>query len=77
VTPAQGKVITITKYPVPTSKRELMCFLGMVGYYCKFCHNFSPETDTIFWSVDCQKAFERVKAVFQSFSVLQAPGFKK
>ena len=41
VRPVQAKVEAISKYPAPTSKKELMQFLGLVGYYCSFCHNFS------------------------------------
>ena len=87
VTPVQAKVESIAKYPAPTSKQELMCFLGMAGYYRKFCRNFSivtaPLTNLLkkqvpfLWSIECQQAFDRVKAVLQSFPVLQAPDFEK
>ena len=87
MTPVQAKVEAIAKYPVPSSKKELLCFLGMAGYYRKFCQNFSIITapltallkkrEPYVWSVECQKAFDRVKAVLQSFLVLQAPNFKK
>ena len=45
VTHVSAKIEAITKVPVPTIKRELMRFLGMTGYYCKFCHNFSVLTE--------------------------------
>ena len=32
---------TISDFPVPTSKRQLMRFLGVVDYDRKFCDNFS------------------------------------
>ena len=72
---------------MPPGKRELMCFLGMAGYYRKFCRNFSiivaplmallKKQTPYAWSVECQKAFDRVKAVLQSAPVLQAPDFEK
>ena len=31
----------ISDFPVPICKRQLMRFLGMAGYYRKFCDNFS------------------------------------
>ena len=41
VKPIEAKVEAILDFPVPTSKRQLMKFLGMVGYYRKFCNNVS------------------------------------
>ncbi|KAG7453964.1 hypothetical protein JOB18_002015, partial [Solea senegalensis] len=41
VRPVDAKVEAITRYPVPTTRRELRRFLGMVGYYRNFCRNFS------------------------------------
>lgn len=41
VRPDEEKVRTIEYYTVPTSKKELMRFLGLVGYYRSFCRNFS------------------------------------
>jgi len=36
--PIMAKVEAVTSFPEPS---ELMRFLGMAGYYRKFCHNFS------------------------------------
>ncbi len=41
VHPLQAKVKPIDMYPVPTFKKELMQFLGLVGYYHSFCGHFS------------------------------------
>jgi len=58
----------------------------MAGYYRKFCRNFSiivslttllKKQEPFVWFVHCQLAFDRVKAVLQSFPMLQAPDFKK
>uniref|UniRef100_A0A3B3XS13 ribonuclease H n=1 Tax=Poecilia mexicana TaxID=48701 RepID=A0A3B3XS13_9TELE len=64
VRPVSAKVEAIEKYPVPTTKEELMKFLGLVGYYRAFCRNFStvvaPLTDLLksnvkyIWSSVCQ-----------------------
>ena len=40
VRPIQAKVEAIAVFPVPTSRKELMRFIGMTGYYRKFCPNF-------------------------------------
>ncbi|KAL5015543.1 hypothetical protein ScPMuIL_007374, partial [Solemya velum] len=41
VKPVQAKVESIIDFPTPGGKRKLMRFLGMAGYYRKFCQNFS------------------------------------
>ena len=77
---------TISDFPVPTCKRQLMRFLGMAGYYRKFCDNFSviaePLTNLLskrtkfIWTNDCQKAFD-IKAILKNEPILLAPIFAK
>lgn len=79
----QAEVDAVERYPVPTMKKELQRFLGLVGYYCSFCKNFStvvaPLTDLLkrstrfIWSSLCQKVFENFKFVLCSSPVLAAP----
>ena len=51
VLPGGAKVAAIDLFPPPTTKEELQRFLGMVGYYWRFCFNFSmvvaPLTDLL------------------------------
>ena len=66
-------------------QKQLMRFLGMGGYYRKFCPNFStiiePLTQLLkknqkfVWSDDCEKSFVKLKAILKSSPVLQAPDF--
>ncbi|PIK42952.1 hypothetical protein BSL78_20195 [Apostichopus japonicus] len=66
VLPKTAKVEAIYKFPVPSNKKELMRFLGMTGFYRKFCPNFadvaSPLTSLLakknkfLWSECCQTA---------------------
>jgi len=87
VAPVLAKVRAISEYPQPTTKKELQRFLGMVGYYRRFCEHFST---TVFhltellrdkvkytWSVDCQRAFDNVKSLLCSSPVLAAPCFDR
>ena len=78
-----AKVSAVEEFPVPTTKKELMRFLGLVGYYRCFCQNFStvvaPLTDLLktksklIWSAACQQAFCNIKALLCSAPVLLAP----
>lgn len=83
VKPVNAKVQSIIDFPVPESKRELMRFLGMAGYYRKFCKNFATVTLALtnllrasvsfVWTEDCQASFERVKGLLASDPVLISP----
>ncbi|MDJ0933722.1 RNase H-like domain-containing protein [Breoghania sp.] len=87
VLPRQAKVQCIVNFPSPKNKRELMRFLGMSGFYRKFCANYStlvaPLTNLLrkdvkfVWSDRCQDAFDKLKAVLGSDPVLAAPDFGK
>lgn len=83
VRPVRAKVLAIDNFPPPNTKRELMRFLGMVGYYRSFCSNFSsvvaPLTDLLKksvkfeWSLQCKQAFDNVKLLLSTAPVLAAP----
>lgn len=87
VRPISAKVNAILNFPVPTTRRELRRFLGMVGYYRCFCRNFSevvtPLTNLcspkvpFIWSPECHHAFECAKGLLSSSPVLVAPDFSK
>ena len=61
------KAEVILKNPIATTRKELIRFLGMAGYYTKFCRNFSSfceplinllKKSSVFeFSDSCQKAF--------------------
>lgn len=85
VRPLLAKVHAVSNYPLPLTKKELMRFLGLVGYYRCFCRNFStvvaPLTDLLKakakfnWTPSCQQAFDNVKAILCNSPVLA--GFKR
>ena len=87
VAPVEAKIRSIVEYPVPTSKKSLMRFLGMAGYYRKFCKNFSEVTALLtnllrknqkfVWSKECDVAFDKVKSILCSEPILMAPDFEK
>jgi hypothetical protein len=74
VTPIMVKVGAIAKFPLPTNKKELMTFLGMIGFYRKFCPNFSStvrpltihllqKKAKIEWTKDCKDSFCKLKSI--------------
>jgi len=87
VAPVASKVDANLNFPIPRDKREVMRFLGMAGYYRKFCFNFSTVAEPLtsllqkkrkfVWSKDCQNAFEKIKSLLLSAPVLKAPNFEK
>ena len=87
VKPVEAKVEAISDFSVPTCKRQLMRFLGMAGYYRKFCDNFSVNAELLtnllskrtkfIWTNDCQKAFNILKAMLKNEQVLLAPNLQK
>ena len=85
VMPIEAKVKAISEFPIPDGKKQLMRFLGMAGYYRKFCSNFStiaePLTNLLrkrnqfIWNERCQQSFDKLKAVLINVPVLKAPNF--
>ena len=85
VRPVDAKVNAIINFPRPENKKQLMRFLGMAGYYRRFCPNFSNISEpltrllssrvTFVWSSSCENAFENLKAILKSSPVLAAPNF--
>jgi hypothetical protein len=87
VKPVNAKIQAISDFPIPKNKRELMRFLGMAGYYRKFCPNFSSVTEPLThllskkvkftWSATCQTAFNKLKVLLETAPVLSAPDFSR
>lgn len=83
VCPVRVKVQAVDNYAPPLTKKALMRFLGLVGYYRSFCRNFStvvaPLTNLLkssvkyVWTPECQVAFESVKTLICTSPVLSAP----
>ena len=87
VKPVDAKISAIAQLPTPVSKKQVMPFFSMAGYYRKFCPNFSNITEPLtrwlgknvklMWSAECEVAFEKLKAVLVNTPVLTAPDFNR
>lgn len=81
--PKDANIEAILQYPTPTTRKSLMRFLGMCGFYRKFCSNFaqvsSPLTDLtsqkrkFVWGPACAASFSRLKELLSSRPVLRSP----
>ena len=86
VAPISAKIEAICEFPVPKDKKGIMRFLGMAGYYRRFCRKFSdlaaPLTNLLRkncefkWNDLCQNSFQKIKSFLTNHPVLKAPNFK-
>lgn len=87
IKPVVAKLKNLLDFPAPTNKKELRRFLGMAGYYRKFCKNYSlvvlPLTQLtspkvkFAWTAECQYAFEQTKTMLTSPPILVMPLFDR
>ena len=85
ILPVKAKVIAIAEFKPPEDKKGIMRFLGMAGFYRRFCKNFSsvaaPLTDLLkknvkfVWSDICQTAFDQIKAMLVTHPILVGPNY--
>lgn len=85
VRPKEANISAILEYPAPTTRKALRRFLGMAGYYRRFCPNFAAATVPLtrltsgavhyLWTEDCQAAFDQLKNFLAQGPVLIAPDF--
>ena len=87
IIPKDTNIHAIKEFPLPTNRKSLKTFLGMVSYYSKFCPNFSIITAPLFaltsnkvafkWTDIQDRAFDQLKLFMMSKPLLQAPDFSK
>lgn len=87
VRPKSANVEAILAYPTPDTKKSLMRFLGMAGFYRRYCPNFSAVVAPLTrltsgkvsfeWTEDCQEAFNHLKNYLARDPVLVAPDFSQ
>ena len=87
ICPLPDKVQTLVDYPLPTTRRKLREFLGLVNFYHRFLPNcaciVSPlnkllgtsvgENKELVWSEDATAAFNRIKDTLADATLLTHP----
>ena len=78
-------VSAVTKFPCPKNVSEVRRFIRLSSYYRQFIrafsktaqplHNLTRKGVDFHWSVECQKAFEKLKEKVVSAYVLMYPSF--
>lgn len=89
VCPEHGKVHAVRDAPIPTTKKEVRSFLGLVGYYRRFILDFATvavpltnltrknEKTQVVWTPECDQAFNALKEALCCSPVLRSPDFEK
>jgi hypothetical protein len=82
-----SKVKDILEWESPTTVHQVRSFLGLASYYHRFIPDFSKivkpitgllKNDTKFdWSSKCNEAFEQLKVLLTTASVLAQPDIEK
>lgn len=76
-----NRVIPISEWPVPAFVLDIQVFLGFANFYRRFIDGYSRVVPPItrllrknqkfLWSPDCQAAFDKLKQLFTSASILR------
>lgn len=87
ISPDPEKVECVRQYPRPKSAEEVKRFVAFVNYYRRFIENFAhivqplnqlTRKNVAFeWSVNCQKAFDTLKAKLVNPPILQYTDFSE
>ena len=87
VAPRSAKVEAIRSFPTPVDKKGVMRWLGLTGYFRRFCRNYAsiavPLTNLLstkrqfVWTKECDDAFNALKQILVNNPVLRAPDLQK
>lgn len=85
--PDLAKQEVIRNFPVPTKKKELQRFLGLINYYRRFMPDTAgisipllrllKKTNKFQWTEDCQAAFAELRDLLLQASALRMPDFER
>ena len=87
IIPLPDKVEAIKNIAVPTTKRQLQSFIGLINYYRDMWKHRSGILTPLSsmtskqakwnWSKECQKAFDTIKKIVFRETLLSYPNFNK
>jgi hypothetical protein len=87
IRPDPGKIEAVLHFPKPKNVTSVISFLGLTGYYRKYVRGYSRLAGPLFeltkkdiafvWNVDCEQAYQALKAALVDAPVLTRPDFKR
>ena len=87
IKPKEANALAISEMKAPTTVRGVRRLLGAIGFYRRFCPNFSkishPLTELLkknrkfVWTSECEDSFQKLKSIIESGPILKAPDFTK
>jgi hypothetical protein len=87
IQPDPGKVEAVLRFPTPKNVTGVRSFLGLTGYYRKYIKGYSnlagplfelTRKDVVFaWNVNCEQAYQALKAALVDAPVLTRPDFRR
>jgi hypothetical protein len=81
-----NKIKDMMDWTIPKTLKNIIGFLGLIGYYCKFVRNYGRITtplmtltkkDAFSWTPEATKYFEQLKGVMCKAPILTTPDFTK
>jgi hypothetical protein len=87
IQPDLGKIEAVSHFPTPKNVTSVRSFLGLTGYYRKYIRGYSNLTGPLFeltrkdivfaWDVNCEQAYQALKATLVKAHVLTRPDFRR
>ena len=87
VKPDPRKIEAVREFPRPKTRKNIKQFLGLIGYYRRFIHEFAKIAKPLtlltklgikyHWDQPQQEAFEKLRDLITTQPILQYPDFKK
>jgi hypothetical protein len=81
VQPLKDNVISIQKFPTPTTQKNVRQFLGKINFYNEYIprssivldplHKLLRKNEKFIWTDDCEKAFTKIKRLLCSQPALE------
>jgi hypothetical protein len=87
IRPDPRKIEAVLHFPTPRIVTSVRSFLGLTGYYRKYVRGYSILAGPLFeltkkdiafvWNVDCEQAYQALKAALVDAPVFTRPDFKR